>query len=282
MMARDAVILNADDPNCLAMAKKIDGAEVCLISLRADSEAVEEHLAGGGRAVFLVHEGDDEILSMHDGTKRSDLMTARDIPATYDGLARHNIFNALAAAALAWEMGTSPRTIKGGLERFESSLDKSLGRLNMIRGRDYDLLIDQAHNPHGLQAFIEFTGKLPVVGSKIVIFKAGDRGTDDRIRSIARTLAGHFDFYITHDPIKHHERDPGILSKVLAETLVECGVSEDRIRSTRNFEAAAFEAKQYAKPGDLVCVLASLSGSSARELAAQTLELLSPKDEISL
>jgi UDP-N-acetylmuramate--alanine ligase len=65
---------------------------------------------------------------------------------------RHNVLNALAAAALAWENGVEAEAILGGLGRF-AGLRRRLEVVGCWRG--VVLVDDYAHHPTELQAAVE-------------------------------------------------------------------------------------------------------------------------------
>ena len=56
-----------------------------------------------------------------------------DVPATIGGLARHNIANALAAAAAARALGATLAQVRDGLRTFNPSPEQAPGRLNLYR-----------------------------------------------------------------------------------------------------------------------------------------------------
>ncbi len=65
---------------------------------------------------------------------------------------RHNVYNALAAAACAVELGFSPKTIAGGLTKLKG-VEGRLQRVASFRGAE--IYIDFAHTPDGLQKSLE-------------------------------------------------------------------------------------------------------------------------------
>ena len=58
-----------------------------------------------------------------------------EIPATLGGLARHNIANALAAAAAARGLGFTPAQVAAGLNDVRLSAGQLPGRLNLYVAR---------------------------------------------------------------------------------------------------------------------------------------------------
>jgi cyanophycin synthetase len=108
------VVLNADDSLVAAVAARVH-ATVVLFSERNRGARLRRHLARGGRA--FVREG-GWLVELAAGRRRQIVPTS-EIPAALGGLARHNVANALAAAALTALAGVSLDHVRAALERFE-------------------------------------------------------------------------------------------------------------------------------------------------------------------
>ena len=100
----------AEDVRLVDKAGTYDG-EIVWFSLDAASPVVTRHIAAGGTA-FVLH-GDE--LCMLDSAERTPICRSDDIPLALGGAARHNVANALSAAALTWSMGVSLDAIARGL-----------------------------------------------------------------------------------------------------------------------------------------------------------------------
>ena len=272
--ARDAVILNADDPYCLAMTKNVRGAEVVLVSLDEHSDVVKEHVRTGGRAVVLGQRKRRPALIRMSGQKKTTLMSVDEIPATWNGRAVHNVFNAMAAAAMAQELGVTSEVIREGLGDYESSVTLSAGRLNFFHGSCYDVLLDQAHNVPGLKRFVEFFERLSVDGRRILVFTLSGRKSDDQLRDCVAVVAGHFDQYVAYErPDWRKGREAGEISKVLSRALVENRIPKSRVKAGIDLAKASAKAVKIARPGDLVVVLGSVTTGDSRNNMKETLEL---------
>ncbi|MBI2763407.1 MAG: hypothetical protein HYX54_06630 [Chloroflexi bacterium] len=184
------VILSADDPFVRAVARTVRG-HVALFSLQGDaSAAVRRHMARGGR-VYLVRRG---ILGEAVGDAWTPIAAVRDIPITLAGLARHNIANALAAAAGARALGLGIGEVHDGLLDFHPSVVESPGRMNIFRNGGRVALVDFAHNEAGLDALLDVAEGIAggaggrVTPITVIIGTAGDR-PDDTLRGMGRIAA---------------------------------------------------------------------------------------------
>lgn len=183
-------VLNADDPFVLGVARHVR-ARVALFSMAArPGVAIRRHLDAGGRA-YLVERG---WLVEAEGNARRPIAEVAALPVTIGGIARHNVANALAAAAGARAMGATIDQVGDGLGSFSPSADVSPGRLNLYRVGSRIVIVDFAHNEAGVAAVLDVAtgiaggaaGRAAPVTA--IIGTAGDR-PDDTLRGIGR-MAG--------------------------------------------------------------------------------------------
>ncbi len=171
------VVLNAADwatPHFRALTP----APVVLFARDPDLRAVEQHRAAGGEAL-LAREG--WLLRTRGGHEEA-LLPVREVPVTLGGIASHNVDNALAAAAAAFALGASPAAVRDGLGAFQPTPEENPGRLNVFPYDGRQVIVDFAHNAHGLQALLDVAEALarPRGGRVLaVIGTAGDRRDED-------------------------------------------------------------------------------------------------------
>ncbi|MDL2334851.1 MAG: Mur ligase family protein [Chloroflexota bacterium] len=187
------VVLNADDQLVANVGARVK-AKVVLFSESAKGDGLRRHLRRGGRA--FIHK--DGWLVDVTGDRSRKIVAAAEVPATLGGLARHNIANALAAAAGARALGFTADQVAAGLRDFRISPDLMPGRLNLYRRDNTLVVIDYAHNVAGLtvlldtvEALIGKRGKRRATLS-LIVGSAGDR-PDDQLRELARTAAQRAD-----------------------------------------------------------------------------------------
>ena len=184
------VVLNADDPRVVAVARRVK-AKVALFTLLGDDSAVvRRHRERGGRAYFER----DGVIVEADGAQETPVVDTASVPITIGGLARHNVANALAAAGGARGMGATIDEVRDGLRHFAPSAEHSPGRLNLFRLGARVVIVDFAHNEAGLRAVLDVAqgiaggaaGRAAPVTA--IIGTAGDR-PDDTLRGIGRIAA---------------------------------------------------------------------------------------------
>ncbi|MBA2756434.1 MAG: hypothetical protein H0U37_03215 [Chloroflexi bacterium] len=186
------VVLNGDDRLVAAVARRVK-ARVAFFSLTDEASqpsVVGRHMARGGLA-YLVRGG---WLCEVEGRTVRRIVEAARVPITIGGLARHNVANALAAAAAARGLGASQEQVREGLMDFRPSTERSPGRLNLFRLGQRLVIVDFAHNEAGISAVLDVAEGLAAGAAgrtapiTAIIGTAGDR-PDDTLRGIGRIAA---------------------------------------------------------------------------------------------
>jgi UDP-N-acetylmuramyl tripeptide synthase len=259
--ARSAVILNADDPLCLAMAPFPDTERLCLVSM---TRSVQDLRAlGNARDAFAVIEAVDgeNWVVIYDRSARTPIVPVMSIPATFGGLAEYNLANILHACAAGCLSGISVDKIREGITGFEMSFENTPGRLNVHDRLPYRVVLDYAHNPDGIARFCTFIDRLPAQGRRIVAFSAAGYNPDHIIRANARAVAGHFDLYWCYNFPRNIEARHCDVPETLRDSLLQCGVPGDDINVSGTGLEALEVILDLAREGDLV---AFLSGHTER------------------
>jgi cyanophycin synthetase len=137
--AARAVVLNAEDDHCVAMAPGLaDGAEVIYFALDADNPVLLRHLENGGRAVYF----EDNAIVLANGARHEALADVREMPVTLNGAARYNIANSLAAAAALAASGFGNQEIADGLRSFVSDWKHNPLRSNLFDVDGVTVIVD--------------------------------------------------------------------------------------------------------------------------------------------
>ncbi|MEO5591775.1 MAG: cyanophycin synthetase [Chitinophagaceae bacterium] len=181
-------VLNADDDLVYAMRKGLD-CNVALFSMNENNPRIKEHCSGGGLAAVF----ENGYVSILKGTWKIRVMNVKDIPLTYEGKAIHNVNNCLPAVLASYLFrDITIEDIRSALTSFIPSAVQTPGRLNFFQFKNYTILADFAHNPHGLKLLADFIGKLDYTHRVGLISGTGDRRDSD-IRELGEISAGMFD-----------------------------------------------------------------------------------------
>lgn len=217
------VVLNADDPLVTPMAKKTKG-KVIFCSTEKDNLTVRKHLALGGIGVF-VRRG---MILLCQGDQSYKICSVKQLPATWEGKATHNLQNALAAIAVGWALGLTAEGIRTSLEEFNSDSKYNRGRLNLYQIGGVDVFIDYGHNAAGIHEVAKTLRKFKARSLVGCITVPGDR-TDDTIREVARVAAKGFNRLIIREDEDLRGRQPGEVANILLEEAILEGMDPRKI-----------------------------------------------------
>ena len=254
-------IFNAEDAMTPWLASRTS-AKLAYFSLDPQNELFRLHVAAGGLGAVMDRH---DTLCLYRATLRIPLVHARQIPITFDGKARFNIANALAAALAAFAAGIELDDIRGGLTTFHSTPFQTPGRANVYEFRDFKVMVDYCHNAHGMQQlgpFAQALRKARVIG---VINSPGDRRDED-IRAFATVSAPFFDQFLLRDDEDLRKRPAGEVVGLLKSALEAAGVGPERIEVVKNETEAVRRAIALARRDDLVVILAEKIAKVAAQI----------------
>ena len=266
-------VLNADDPELAARGSR-GPSPVTWISLgpgpttAAAGIDLAAHLAAGGDAVLL--DGDRLVLAR--GTGGREVVAAlSEVPIAFGGAARYNVANALAAIGLAGALGVPVEAMARGLAavRNEGGADNP-GRGCLMEIDGFQVLLDYAHNPHGLAALIGFVISLPASRRLLLLGQAGDRD-DQAIRELARTAWQlRPDRVIVKElPTMLRGRQPREVPAILEAELLRLGARREDLAYAATELEAVKQAIDWARPGDLLLLLVHTQREEAMDMLRQ-------------
>ena len=208
------------------------------------------------------------------------------LPSTFEGRARMMVQNALAAAAAAHAAGAHLHDIRQGLRTFTTSIYQDPGRLNLFDLEGIRVVVDYAHNPHGLEMLGDFVDRMtsssavpgppgaPSWSANLrmaVIATPGDRRDDD-IRELGRVAARYFDDVIVREDVNTRGRKRGEAAALVLEGVREGMDSGGRTGSVEvilDEMDATRRALDRSRPGDLVVLCVDYATEVWKELESR-------------
>ncbi|HEY9287065.1 MAG TPA: cyanophycin synthetase [Candidatus Dormibacteraeota bacterium] len=270
-------VLNADDELVAEMRSHCSGS-VILFSMREDNPLIDRWVQRGRKALVLQRQpGGGELMVLREGRRSTQIAWVHLIPSTFEGRARANIQNALAAAAAAHAAGAHVHDIRQGLRGFHPSFDEAPGRLNLVEVHGIKVVVDYAHNPHSLAMAGDFVERLTAAsangspaGRRIaVIASPGDRRDED-MRELGRVAARLFDIVIVREDANKRGRQRGEIAGRVIEGVRHA--AESRVRESEiviDERPAIGAALDKARPGDVVLLCVDKPADTWRELEAR-------------
>ena len=242
------LVVNADDPLLVERSRNFK-VQLSWFSLNPASPVVRKQIQEGGTVVL----SDQGMLVIARGEQRTPLLPVADIPVTFAGTAEHNVANALAAVAAGLALGLDPALMASTLRRFGSDLEDNPGRANLVELGGIRILLDFAHNPHGMAALVEVARTVPAQRRLLLVGQAGDRG-DEAIRALARAAWPlKPDRVVVKDMETYlRGRTPGEVPGLLADEFLQLGLPSGALSRVGPEIEAVRMALEWARAGDLL------------------------------
>lgn len=259
------LVVNADDATLRRAAEGLP-ARVPKAWFGLDAGSVAEAVGVSGHESATVIDG---RFVLQQGDARIDLLGVDEAPVTLGGSAVHNVANALAASVGAWCLGCSPEAIRSALTTFGQRNSDNPGRASLFDVNGVRVLLDYAHNPHGMEALAAIARALPGGRRGLVVGQAGNRD-DESIRGLARSA---WPIGVDHVVVKEMEayrrgRAIGEIPGILADEFRRLGLPPDAIEQGASEVDAVGKALDWARPGDLLVLTVHSSRAAVLDLLA--------------
>jgi cyanophycin synthetase len=187
VMKGGTAILNADDDLVFAMQKNLD-CNIALFSLDENNPRIVEHTNRGGLAAIV----ENGFVTICKGTWRIRVDKVINIPLTFSGKAIFNIQNILPTVLAGFIRGFKIEDMRLALETFIPSPTQTPGRMNLFQFRNFQVMVDYAHNTAGFQAIGKFLERIDAKPKVGIIAGVGDRRDED-IYNLGKQAAKMFD-----------------------------------------------------------------------------------------
>jgi len=252
----DPLILNADDEGVVAYAGTLDNT-LAWYSLDPANAVVQAHLRRGGTACYL----DDGWLiaaaAGEAGLSERKVIAVRDIPPARGGIVRFNVSNALAAMSIAIALGIPDKAIRQGLSAFKGDEHDNPGRGNWFEHEGIRILVDFAHNEHGMSALADTVRQVEADRVVLLMGQAGDR-LDKDIEDLTRAACSMNPDRLLVSELPGYERgrEPMVVPGLIRNAAIGAGIKAELIEILSCPKEATALALRQAGPGDLLVLLA--------------------------
>ncbi len=248
-----ASVLNADNEWTVQMAHSARG-EIIFFSMDEENPVIQEHIREKGKAVLLRQTRHGEMITVIENRRETSLVLASQIPATFEGRARVNIANALAATAAAVADDIQLDHIRQALRTFSSSFFQTPGRFNLLDLGGQRVVMDYCHNVAGLEAIADFVSRMEAERTVAVISMPGDRSNDD-MQAFGELAAKTFDRIIIREDDNRRGREVGEIAERLRKGAIDGGMDEANIELELDEMEACRRAVDTTERDELVVLL---------------------------
>jgi UDP-N-acetylmuramoyl-L-alanyl-D-glutamate--2,6-diaminopimelate ligase len=186
----------------------------------------------------------DKIISTPQGSKFELRIGGRSLGVNLAIAGRHNIYNALAAAAAALSRGLPLEEIKTGLEK----VDRVAGRFEPVNlGQDFSVIVDYAHTPEELEHLLSAARDLNPQRIITVFGCGGDRDRSKR-PLMGRAVAKNSDIVVVTSDNPRTEGPDQIINDILP------GLSGREYILLPDRKEAIYRSIELARKGDMVMI----------------------------
>ena len=180
-------ILNADNKYTAAMAEGLK-CKIGYFSMDENNPIIQKHMKEGGLSAIC----ENGYVTICKGTWKIRVEKVVNIPLTFGGKATYNIQNVLPTLLAAFVRNFKIEDIRVSLQTFIPGPVQTPGRMNIFRFKNFDVMIDYAHNAAGFHAIGDMLKKVNAKKHVGVIAGVGDRRDEDTI-ALGAVAAEMFD-----------------------------------------------------------------------------------------
>ena len=179
-------ILNADNKWTAEMAKGL-ACKVAYFSMDENNPIIKAHINAGGLAAIY----ENGYVTISKGTWKIRVEKAVNIPLTFGGKASFNIQNILPTLIAGFIRNFKIEDMRIALQTFIPSPAQTPGRMNIFNFKNFQVMVDYAHNAAGFTAIADMLSKINAkhVG---IIAGVGDRRDEDTI-NLGKVAANMFE-----------------------------------------------------------------------------------------
>lgn len=187
------IVGNADDLSIVS-AMRTSAATGIMFALHPENPVLQRHLREGYNAVWL----DGGKIVYGDGDGSQPLISVADIPATLDGTLIFQIQNAMAAAAMALEIGIDDAVIAASLREYRPLPETQPGACNIIESKGARIVVDAPRQTWSLKMLARGIKHQPHRRA-VVVSGCFSTLAADEAREVGRILGGLGGVVILHD-----------------------------------------------------------------------------------
>jgi UDP-N-acetylmuramate--alanine ligase len=247
-----AAVLCLDDPNVQAVIPFVKRRRVTYgFTAQADISASDVRYDDQFGSTFTVTEGEEVLGEIH-----------LPVPG------KHNVYNALAAIAVALELDIPFDKIRDGMSKFRNA-----NRRFQFKGEAQGVTVvdDYGHHPTEITATLAAAKKVSGGKRTVVIFQPHRyTRTADLMEDFARSFNNADVLFVCDIYAASEDPMEGVTAEILTEKIRQFG--HKNVHYIGDIETAAEKVREHLKEGDL---LITLGAGSVSKLSDQMIEMLS-------
>lgn len=240
-------ILNADDDLVYDMRKSLE-CNIALFSLDENNPRIKKHCEAGGVAAIV----ENGYITICKGLWKIRVDKVINIPLTFSGKAIFMIQNIMPAVLAGFVNGFKVEDIRLALETFIPSPTQTPGRMNIFQFRNFEVMVDYAHNPAGFHAIARFLERIEAKPKVGIIAGVGDRRDEDIVQ-LGSLAAQMFDQVIIRQDKNLRGRTEEDIINLMMLGIKEVDPAKD-VKVIRKESEAIEYAIKHAKKGSFITI----------------------------
>ncbi len=233
-------ILNADNKWTAGMAKELK-CKVAYFSMDENNPLIKKHMKNGGLAAIF----ENGYVTICKGTWKIRVEKVVNIPLTFGGRAAYNIANVLPTLLAAFIRDVKIEDMRVALQTFIPGPAQTPGRMNIFRFKNFEVMVDYAHNTAGFEAIADMLGKVNASPKVGVIAGVGDRRDEDTT-NLGKLAANMFDEIIIRQDRNLRGRTEDEIVALLTAGIKEVDANKKVVIIKKETEAIDYAIKHAA------------------------------------
>lgn len=183
---------------------------------------VQSHVNKKGEAFYLE---DDYIIHNING-KENKLVNVTKLQFTHFGISKGNILNIMAVLAALTTFPTKIDIILELLKAIPCDIKHNPGRQNIIKYKDFNILVDYGHNAEAYSEIYSIVKALKPTHVTSILSAPGDR-MDQYIEELGAIAGSTSDFVILREHKNQRGSENGRVSGLMKKGAIKAGMKED-------------------------------------------------------
>lgn len=262
-------IINLDDIEMRKRVATLTGKKIMITQQSLTNKDIKPCLVHAEHICYIK----DNAFYFKTGKKEFKIATFAETPITINGMAKHNVENAMQAICLSHILGLSKKEITNGLKTYENTAANNQGRANVFTHNGGTIIVDFAHNPAAIGAILNMAKAYLKPGGKFTMLMGN---TGNRLKltdSMCQMVADANVDTVMVKEIPNYLRGAklGEIPKMIEKSLISKGLKKKQIVMIGDEETAMEETLKSMKKGDACAFLChSNTGSIIEELRKRT------------
>jgi cyanophycin synthetase len=240
-------ILNADDKLVAGMTKDLR-CKHAFFSMDENNPIIKAHTTAGGLAAIY----ENDYVTICKGTWKIRVVKAINIPLTFGGKAAYNIANVLPVILAAFIRNYKIEDMRLALATFIPGPTQSPGRMNIFNFKNFQVMVDYAHNTAGFEAIADMLSKVNATEKVGVIAGVGDRRDEDTT-NLGKVAAKMFDTIVIRQDKNLRGKTEQEIIDLISNGVKEVNPSKEIITIKKEKEAIEYVIKN-AKKGSFITI----------------------------